>query len=129
MKKIRLFIFLGVVFWFNAAMIIRFLGANVFSAGSPKLVLMFLLAIPVTVVSIYITKVASGFQYHELLRPMVVMTFIATFCDGIAMTWFRSLYSDSFEVAFYGAALILWGVGIGLLMAFYLELRHTNNPN
>ena len=45
------------------------------------------------------------------------------FLDGVALTWFRQLYSESFEVASHGAALILWGAGLGLLFAFYLDQK------
>jgi hypothetical protein len=36
-NNLSLLIFLGVVFWFNAAMIIRFAGTAVFSNGNPML--------------------------------------------------------------------------------------------
>jgi hypothetical protein len=64
---------------------------------------------------------------HELLKPVVIMTFTATFLDGIALTWFRSLYSPSFEVALFGSAFILWGVGLGLLFAYLLDIRKKPN--
>lgn len=112
---------LGTFFWLNAALIIRFVGATVFSAGNPKLVLAFIVAIPITILSIYTTRWISGLRLGELLRPIVIMTFTATFLDGIALVWFRQLYADSFEVALHGAAWILWGAGLGLLGAFYLD--------
>jgi Family of unknown function (DUF5367) len=122
-SKIALFVVLGIVFWFNAAMIVRFLGDSCLTENNPKLILMFLLAFPVTAISFYFTKVISKLDYSELLRPVVIMTLTATFCDGIALTWFRQLYSKSFEVALHGAALILWAVGLGLLFAYILENR------
>jgi Family of unknown function (DUF5367) len=120
-----LFIALGVVFWFNAAMLIRYLGTSVFTEGNPKLILFFLLAIPITLVSMYITALVAKLRADELLKPVVIMTTTATFLDGIALTWFRTLYSSSFEVAMFGAALILWGAGLGLLFAYFLENRQT----
>lgn len=122
-RKTLLFIALGIVFWFNAAMIIRYFGATVFSTASTKYFLFFVLAIPLTILSIYITKRISGLAYNALLKPIVIMTFTATFLDGIALAWFRKLYSDSFEVALYGAAWIHWGVGLGLLFVYYLEQK------
>jgi hypothetical protein len=52
------------------------------------------------------------------------MTFTATFLDAIALTWYRQLYSESFEVALYGAAWILWGAGLGLLFSLYLDHKY-----
>jgi hypothetical protein len=124
-SKIALFVALGFIAWFNAVMIIRFFGESCLTENNPKLVWMFLLAFPVTVLTIYLTKLISKFAYSELLHPIVIMTFTATFCDGIALVWFRQIYSDSFVIALHGAALILWGVGLGLLFAFILEVRNT----
>jgi hypothetical protein len=121
--KIALFITLGIIAWFNAVMIIRFLGESCLTENNPNLIWMFLLAFPVTALTIYLTKLISKLPYSDLLHPIVIMTFTATFCDGIALVWFRQIYSDSFEIALHGAALILWGVGLGLLFAFILEIR------
>jgi hypothetical protein len=121
--KIALFVTLGIIAWFNAVMIIRFLGESCLTANNPNLIWMFILAFPITALTIYLTKIISKLPYSELLRPIVIMTFTATFCDGIALVWFRQIYSDSFEIALHGAALILWGVGLGLLFAYILEIR------
>jgi hypothetical protein len=112
-SKIFLYVFLGVVFWFNAAMIIRFMGDSFLTDNNPKLILAFLLTFPVTGITFYLTKLVTKLAYSELFRPIVIMTFTATFLDGIALTWF--------EVALHGSALILWAVGLGLLFAYYLE--------
>lgn len=122
-SKLFLFVFLGTAFWFQAAMIIRFFETTVFSEGNPKLILFFVLAIPLTLLSMYITKLVGNLQFNELLKPVVIMTFTATFLDAIALTWFRQLYSQSFEVALHGAAWILWGVGVGLLFSYYLDQK------
>jgi hypothetical protein len=80
-----------------------------------------MLAIPLTLLSMYVMKLLCGASWQELLRPVVVMTFTATFLDGIALAWFRQLYGASLEVALLGAAWIHWGVGLGLLFAYVLE--------
>ncbi len=122
-SKLLLFVALGAAFWYQAALIINFFDEGVFSVGNPKLILFFFLAIPITIASMYITALICKLKMHELLKPVVVMTFTATFLDAIALVLFRKLYSDSFEVAMHGAAWILWGVGIGLLLAFYFERK------
>jgi hypothetical protein len=126
-SKIALFVALGIAAWFNAVLIIRFMGESCLTANNPKLIWMFLLAFPVTAITIYLTKIISKLAYSELLRPIVIMTLTATFCDGIALTWFRQIYSESFEIALHGAALILWGVGLGLLFAFILEIKNQKS--
>jgi hypothetical protein len=126
-SKLALFVALGVVFWFNAAMIIRFAGTRVFTENNPNLIWMYLIAIPITVLSIILTKFLSGFSYNALLKPVVIMTLVATILDGIALSWFGGLYGDSQEVRLYGAALILWAAGLGLLIAYILENRKLEN--
>jgi hypothetical protein len=122
-QQLPLFIILGVVFWLNAAMIVRFCGAKVFSEGNPLLGVFFVVAIIITIITIYILKHISRLRYDQLFRPLTIMTITATFLDGIAMTWFRTLYSQSFEVSFFGSALILWAVGWGLLFGYVLDKK------
>ncbi|HZH94506.1 MAG TPA: DUF5367 family protein [Flavisolibacter sp.] len=128
-SKIILFVALGAAFWYQAALIINFFGERVFSEGNPKLVLFFVLAIPLTMVSMYITALLSKLQFTRLLKPVVIMTFTATFLDAVALVWFRHLYSHSFEVAMYGSAWILWGVGIGLLLSFIVDVKGEKKSN
>jgi hypothetical protein len=118
-----LFVVLGVIFWFTAAMIVRLCGTAVFTESNPKLILLYLIAVPVTALFLFITKTVGKLAYSDLLKPVVIITLTAAFLDGIALAWFRPLYSQSFEVALHGAALILWGVGLGLLFAFILDSR------
>ena len=123
--KTLLFSFLGVVFWFIAAMIIHYVGARAFSAGNPYLPLVFVLAIPLTLLSMYLTTLIGGVHFRQLVEPVVIMTFTAAMLDGVALAWFRFLYSVSFDVALHGAAWILWGAGLGLLFAYLLHRPQT----
>jgi hypothetical protein len=120
-SKQLLYIILGVIFWFVAAMIVRIGGEAVFTQNNPLLALLFVIAFPVTWVFFEITKKLGGINNSELLRPIVIITATATCLDAIAMSAFHQLYSQSFEVAFFGSAMILWGVFIGLVGAYYLE--------
>jgi hypothetical protein len=89
--KVILFVALGAAFWFNAAMIIRFWAATVFSENNPRLILFYFLAIPLTLLSLFATKLISKLPYSELLKPVVIMTFTATFLDSIALTVYRQM--------------------------------------
>lgn len=129
MNSSRLFLYtvLGIIFWFGAALLVRFIGPHALTEGNPLRLLMFVVTIPVTVGFLATAKIVGKLQWHQLLRPMVIMTYTATFLDGIALTWFRALYARSYEVALFGSALILWGVGMGLCMAYILEQRKINS--
>jgi hypothetical protein len=121
--QLSLFVFLGMVFWLNAAMIVRFCGSLVFSEGNPLLGVFFIIAILITIFTIFVLKHISRLRYDQLFGPITIMTITATFLDGVAMTWFRTIYSQSFEVSFFGSALILWAVGWGLLFGYFLDKK------
>ncbi|MEZ4887822.1 MAG: DUF5367 family protein [Chitinophagales bacterium] len=118
-----LFVVLGAIFWFAAAMTIRLLGATVFSANNPYLIGMFVLAFPITCLFIFITMKVAKIKSSELLVPAAIMTYSATFLDAIALAWFGELYGETLEIRLYGATWILWGVGIGLLLAHFLSKK------
>lgn len=120
-SKMILFIVLGILFWFTGAMLVSFIGERVLTDGNPYLPIAFVALIPVTAVFVVISKNIARLEYSELLKPTVIMTITATFLDATAFTWFRGIYHESFEIAMHGAALILWGAGLGLLMAYILE--------
>lgn len=120
-SQVLIFTVLGILFWFSAAMVIRLVGDTVFSDGNPYLLPFYLLAIPITGVFIVVTRLVTKVKYAELLKPAVLMTIVATIMDSLALAWYRQLYSESMEVALHGAAWILWGVALGLLMAWLME--------
>ena len=121
MKKsqIPLFVILGFLYWFAGAMMVKLLGELVFTEDNPLSFLMFVLAVPITYLAIYLSMLVSKLKLSQMLEPLVIMTFSAIFLDGIALTWFQWLYHKSFEIALHGAAWILWAGGVGLFLAFF----------
>lgn len=126
-KQTLLAIALGIAFWFNGAIIINQIGEYLLTDKNDLLFLGLLIAIPVTILTIIIAKYLFRLPYSNMVKPISLMTLTATFCDTIALTWFQSLYSKSSDIAFHGAALILWGAGLGLFFAYYLEIKTTKN--
>jgi hypothetical protein len=122
-SKQALLIVLGVIFWFAAAIVVRLSGTAVFTENNPFLFLYFILAFPGSYGLIWITKKVAQLDTSEIFNAVVVMTYTATFLDGIALTWFGQLYGTTHEVRLYGAAWILWGVGAGLLLGKFLSGR------
>lgn len=111
---------LGVLFWGSGVVTVRLLGDQVFTSGSLWLPLFFLLLFPITWLFLLISRGVTGLALGQLLRPVVVMTITATLLDGVALAWFSSLYHSNEVVALRGAAWILAGAGIGLLLPFLL---------
>lgn len=126
-KPIR-FILLGALFWFAAAMLIRFLGPYALTDGNPLRALMFFITVPITIGFLATAKMVGRVPWSHLLRPVVIMSYTAAFLDGIALTWLREIYAKSYETALFGAALILWGVAVALCMAHVLEQLYDSRP-
>jgi Family of unknown function (DUF5367) len=129
-SKLIVCVLLGVVFWFNGAMTVKLLGNYVFTESSPYKFIMFLTLFPTIYVFFLICRKIANIQKSEMLKAVVIMTITASFCDEIAFIQFRQIYSESYEVSHYGAAWILTGVGVGLLIAWLMndENEHLISP-
>lgn len=126
-SKQLLLVVLGVVFWFAAAMFIRATGPAIFSENNPNLIIMFVLTFPISYAFILVSQKVGKLQKPEISEAVVIMTITATFLDGVALTWFRQLYAHTFDVALYGAAWILWGVGAGLFLGHLMTNRNRKS--
>lgn len=110
-------IILGVIFWLMAALTVRFIGPIVFSPDSFVLLGAYVAAIPITYGFVFIALRVLRVALADILLPAVIMTATATLLDGIALAWFSQLYADTANTAHAGAAWILWGAGVGLVVA------------
>lgn len=117
-------IVIGLGIWFAAAMAVRFGGPAGFF-GPTASVAAFAVALPVCWLSVLFAKRVAQLQAGQTLPGIALGTAAAAFCDGIGLTWGNGLYgSDPAQVS-YGAAWILWGVGIFLLIAYLDDYRQT----
>jgi hypothetical protein len=116
---------LGVAFWLNGVVVIHLLGDELLTDGNPYRVLGLLLVVPVTVLTQAVIGWVMRLPAHQLVQPLVVGTLVAACCDAVALTWFQPLYSAQDDVAYHGAALILWGAGLGLLLPYLSALRQA----
>ena len=108
---------LGLVFWFAAAMAVR-IGSTAGFFGTSASAIAFAVAIPVCWLSVMFIKKVARLGTGQTLPGIAVGTMTATFADGIALTWGRSLYGSDPVMTTLGAAWILWGVGLFLLFAY-----------
>lgn len=120
-RLLAVFIVLGVVFWFSGMMIVRIANSAVFTAGNPLLPVMFVLAFPLLAVTLIIAHLISRVPLREMFEPTVIMTFTALFLDGSVITFIPHLYADDPIVVMRGAAWIMWGGAVGLLLGWLLS--------
>jgi len=114
---------LGVFFWLNAALIIRWVGPAVLAEGSPWVPVLLAVTLPLGAFTLLIYRWALGLAWGQLFTPLVLGTSMAMVLDGVALTYFKSLYGSSLEQVQLGAALILFGAGVGQFLAYLLTRR------
>lgn len=116
------FVVIGVVIWLAFLILIRVLGTTVFTVGNPLLPVIFVLAIPMIIVTIYLISGITGVSVRDMPMPVFVMTFTALLLDGLAVG-FTGLYGDTHEQIRASAAFLLWGGGLGMVCSLILAIR------
>lgn len=112
----------GVILFLGAALLIRAL-QPIDPFIDPTRMLVYALVIPGTVPVIPLLRRLAKLLPGQTLPAMGVGTAAATLCDGIALAWFPGLYGHG-EAHIAGAgAVILWGAGVGLALAFLMPDR------
>lgn len=64
-------------------------------------------------------------KVQELLKAIVLATVTATLLDGTVLTWFQSIYADEQSKLLLIAAWLLWGGGMGLIVAYWESHRSS----
>ena len=118
---------LGGVFWAAAALTIRSAPELLFG-NQNRQVLSYLAAAPVSLYGfIRPTEILLGISPSARVYTTVILSASALLLDGIAMMWFPHIYENpdlmkrnnalALLYSRRGAAWILWGVGVGLIVA------------
>ena len=121
-----IFAALGVFFWFADALFIRFTGVELFHLGSNWLIGLFLATPFAGWVLIKTCLAVTGIPEEEALSPITILCSTGLLLDGIAISQYRWLYGDTLEHVLLGAAWLLWGVGVLMLLAIYFATRSGN---
>jgi hypothetical protein len=122
MTQIIISALFGASLWFLAAMIVRALGPIGALAGVTRMIT-YALVIPGTVPAVIMGQKLARLARGQILPGVAVMTMTALLLDGVAFAWFPALYSRDPAILIAGAAVILWGAGIGLVIGFVMDSR------
>lgn len=114
--------FLGVVFWFGFAMFVRLLEPFGLLQGGAK-VGMFVIAIPLNVVLMEGIRRMMRYPAARMTEIIGIISAYAIMLDGLAFGFFPGLYGNAPAHQIAGAGLILWGGGVGLLVAYAIQMR------
>lgn len=123
-----IFVALGVFFWIADAVFIRYTGVELFHFGSNWLIGLFLATPFAGWVLIKTCLAVTGIPDGQALPPITILCTTGLLLDGIAISQYRWLYGDTTEHVLLGAAWLLWGVGVLVILALYLETRSGNYP-
>lgn len=105
---------LGALLWFLAALLIRAL--QPFGALEPgNAPLTYLLTIPGTLPFVLLIQRLARLRREQAVPAMALATATATLLDGVALRFSPALYGADTAGA---GAVILWGAGVGLMLAF-----------
>lgn len=121
-RQMTLLAIIGAVYWFVAAMIVR--GTATEWVGKDALTaLVFGLIVVGTVPALLLGYRLAGVGHNNAAIGATIMTGTAALLDGLALTWLPSLYGATPNIVLGGAAAILWGAGVALVVGIVLERR------
>lgn len=115
-----LLISIGAALWLLAAIILRFIAPMGALEGTARLIT-YALVIPGTVPFVILTKMIVKLLPHQLFTGVAVATTTALLIDGVVIAWFPAVYGGALPQVTNCAAVILWGAGVGLVLAFVMN--------
>lgn len=113
---------MGALFWFVAALVVRWTAAN-WAGRDGATVLVFALVVAATIPALFVGARVAGVGRDHFLAVASIMVGVAALLDSIALTWFRPLYGTDPAIVLAGAAAILWGAGVALVLGLVLQRR------
>lgn len=115
-----LLIGIGTALWLLAAIILRFIAPMGALEGTARLIT-YALVIPGTVPFVILTKMIVRLLPHQLFTGVAVATTTALLIDGVVIAGFPAVYGGALPQVTNCAAVILWGAGVGLVLAFVMN--------
>ena len=110
----------GAALWLAAALLLRWLGPLGIHDGAARVIL-YALVLPGTYPFNLLIKAIARLERGQMVQALALGTAVATLLDGIALAWFPNLYGIGIEMHMGAATVILWGAGVGILLAFWMD--------
>ncbi len=94
--------------------------------GGLNSVLLFILTIALTYGFVLFLKRAVSLTPQTVFVAVSLATFPALLLDGLVFTFLSGWYGPTEEHVRYGAGFILWGAGMGMLIAWLIRNSNTS---
>jgi hypothetical protein len=112
---------LGFLVWGLVLILMRLLGASVFSEGNPWMIVFYIASFPLGILFTFVTRAIINVPMREMMKPMVIFGIVALMMDGFSFG-FTKFYGVG-EHELYSAAYLLWAPGVFLLCTLWLVSR------
>ena len=119
-KQIMTVAIIGAILWFCAAMLMRDVVKMDFYDGM-GVAIVYALTIPGTIPFVILVRKLAGLREDQIAIGYTVATAVALMLDGSAFAFLPSLYADNPADGLQAAAAILWGAGVGLVLAIIMN--------
>ncbi len=123
-SQIAILALYGAALWFAAAMLVRTIAPMGALNGGWR-VLTYALIVPGTIPAVVMARPLARLRRDQTAIGITIVTAAALLLDGIAFAWFPALYGNDPALVLAGAAAILWGAGIGLVLGVAMNARPT----
>ena len=110
----------GILLWFGAAMLVRLIAPFGALDGAARL-LTYALVVPGTIPAVLVARSLARLHRQQTALGITIVTAPALLLDGIAFAWFPTLYGPDPALHLAGAAVILWGAGVGLVLGLLMS--------
>lgn len=115
-KQLAFCVSYGLALWLGAILLIRAMGPMGVLSGW-GLVLSFALLVPGTLPAVLLTQRIMGPSKDQLLLGVTIISTIALLLAGLCFSFWPWLYGKDMPQVISAAGFILWGGGIGFVLA------------
>lgn len=110
----------GAILWYCAALLMHFIVQQDFYTGFGVAVF-YALIIPATLPFVFLLRRLIDLRNDQIAMGYTIATTVALLLDGIAFAFYPSLYANNPTDALQAAAAILWGAGVGQVLALLIN--------
>jgi hypothetical protein len=109
----------GLALWMGAIFLVRAM-AGMGALSGVGLIIAFIVLIPATIPAVLLTQRVMGPSKAQLLVGVSIISAIALLLAGLSFSFSPSFYGTHPALVISAAGFILWGGGIGLVLALLM---------